>query len=40
MKSNVSGSLPQATWGRGGRASEGVYVGVCHEVGDFKFQDP
>ena len=33
-------SLPQATWGRSSRDSEGVYMGMGHEVGDFKLQDP
>ena len=31
-KGDMFGSLPQAAWGRRGRDSEGVYMGVCHEV--------
>ena len=29
-------SVPQATWGRGGRDAKGIYVGLCHEFGDFE----
>ena len=30
MKNDTFSGLPQAALGRGGRDSEGVYVGVCH----------
>ena len=40
MKTDAFGGLSQATWSRGGRDTEGICVGMCHKVWDFKLQDP
>ena len=39
-ESHVFSGLPQATWGRGGGDTEGVYVGVNHKVGDLNSRIP
>ena len=40
MESDMFGSLTPATSDRGRRNTEGIYVGLCHKIGDFEFQDP
>ena len=38
-ESDTSGGLPQATWGRGIRDTEIIYLGLGHKIRDFKFHD-
>ena len=36
MEGDMFGSLPQAAWARRRRDTEGIYLGLCHQVRDFK----